>query len=123
MSNIAIQLHGLINIIMALSLITLATFLSNKQETQSHPARLSTNLLITGSCSLLTVMARATYLPRFPHASIQLIGCIPVVIGLFSGAIMVRYKFYAREGISLTLILLGALLGIVVGYSLYILAL
>jgi putative Mg2+ transporter-C (MgtC) family protein len=119
MDDIGAQLQGLISIIIAAALAALPGL---DRERRQRPAGLRTHMLVAVSTTMFTVMSRLIFSEINPDSSARLVANIPTGIGFLGGGIILHRKDYVHDVTTAASIWMVALLGIVVGYELYALA-
>lgn len=110
------QLEALIAVIVAGALAAIPGL---DRERRQRPAGLRTHMLVAMSAAMVTVLARLTFPP---DSAARLVANIITGIGFLGGGIIMQRKGFTYDVTTAATIWMVALLGIVVGYEMYVLA-
>jgi putative Mg2+ transporter-C (MgtC) family protein len=110
------QLEALIAVVVA---GILAAIPGLDRERRQRPAGLRTHMLVAMSAAMVTALARITFAP---DSAARLVANIITGIGFLGGGIILQRKGFTYDVTTAATIWMVALLGIVVGYELYVLA-
>jgi putative Mg2+ transporter-C (MgtC) family protein len=110
------QLEALIAVIVAGALAAIPGL---DRERRQRPAGLRTHMLVAMSAAMVTSLARITF---SPDSAARIVANIITGIGFLGGGIIMQRKGFTYDVTTAATIWMVALLGIVVGYEMYVLA-
>lgn len=89
------------------------------RERRQRPAGLRTHMLVCMSCALITAMSRVVY---GEDSEARLTANILTGIGFLGAGVILRHKSLVHDVTTAASVWMVAMIGIVVGYELYVLA-
>jgi putative Mg2+ transporter-C (MgtC) family protein len=110
------QVNALIAVIVA---GLLAAIPGIDRERRQRPAGLRTHMLVAMTSAMVTAMARITF---SADSAARLVANIVTGIGFLGGGIIMQRKGFTHDVTTAATVWMVALLGIVVGYEMYVLA-
>ncbi|MCI0713149.1 MAG: MgtC/SapB family protein [Chloroflexi bacterium] len=110
------QVEALIAVIVA---GLLAAIPGIDRERRQRPAGLRTHMLVAMTSAMVTAMARITF---SADSAARLVANIVTGIGFLGGGIIMQRKGFTHDVTTAATVWMVALLGIVVGYEMYVLA-
>lgn len=110
------QMNALIAVIVA---GLLAAIPGIDRERRQRPAGLRTHMLVAMTSAMVTAMARITF---SADSAARLVANIVTGIGFLGGGIIMQRKGFTHDVTTAATVWMVALLGIVVGYEMYVLA-
>jgi putative Mg2+ transporter-C (MgtC) family protein len=116
MDNLSEQLNAVLIVAIA-GLLAVVPGLD--RERRQRPAGLRTHMLVSMSCALITAMARIVY---SENNEARLTANILTGIGFLGAGVILRRKTLVHDVTTAASVWMVAMIGIVVGYELYVLA-